>query len=171
MKEEKIAEFKEDFALLIEAGFIAVKQLDEVSAMRLFQAAQVLKPSHTTPRIGMGFIALNKMEVKKATQIFEEIFKQDPDDDLVQCYLGICYLLTKGKLNKGEKLIKKAMEKTTDPTITNLGNIALQWVEKDLSKKSMVPFLANQPDSPPEEEEKNLEEDKIEEKGEEKNQE
>ena len=28
--------FKDDFALFIEAGFIAVKQLDEIAARRLF---------------------------------------------------------------------------------------------------------------------------------------
>ena len=73
MDEFKLAEFKEDFALFIEAGFIAVKQLDETSASRLFDAAQVLSPDHSAPKIGLGYIALNKLEVKQATKIFEEV--------------------------------------------------------------------------------------------------
>lgn len=154
MEEEKLAEFKEDFALLIEAGFVAVKQLDEVSATRIFQAAQALSPSNTAPRIGMGFIALNKLEIKEAMQFFEGVTQQEPDNYLAQTFLGMCFLLTKGKRNKGEKLIKDAMEKTSDQTIKNLGSVSLEWAEKDLSKKAKAPFFANQPEPSPEEEEK-----------------
>ncbi len=154
MDEEKMTEFKEDFALLIEAGFVAVKQLDEISATRIFQAAQALSPSNTAPRIGMGYIALNKLEIKDATRIFEAITQEEPDNYLAQTFLGMCFLLTKGRRNKGEKIIKEAMEKTDDPTIKNLGAISLEWAEKDLSKQSKAPFFANQPEPPPEEEEK-----------------
>jgi hypothetical protein len=159
MDEEKLTEFKEDFALLIEAGFVAVKQLDEISATRIFQAAQALSPRHTAPRIGMGYIALNKLEVKEAAKFFEGVIQQEPDNYLAQTFLGMCFLLTKGRRNKGEKLIKDAMEKTDDPTIKNLGAISLEWAEKDLSKKSKSPFFANQPDPPPEEEEEIVKEE------------
>lgn len=153
MEEEKIAEFKDDFALLIEAGFIAVKQLDEVSATHIFQAAQTLSPLNTAPRIGMGFIALNKLEIKEATQIFEEVIQQEPDNYLGQTFLGMCFLLTKGRRSKGEKIIKDAMEKADDPAIKNLGVISLEWSEKDLSKKAKAPFFVNQPEPPSEEKE------------------
>ena len=63
MDSDKILEFKEDFSLLIEAGFVAVKQLDETSSIRIFQAAQALSPQSTAPQIGMGYIALNKLDV------------------------------------------------------------------------------------------------------------
>jgi len=142
MEEEKMAPFKEDFALLIEAGFIAVKQMDEVSATRIFQAAQALSPSNTAPRVGMGFIAINKLEVKQATQIFEEVTEQEPDNYLAQTFLGICHLLTKGGRPKGEKIIKEAMEKTDDPAVKNLGAVSLDWKEGDTSKKSKAPFFA-----------------------------
>lgn len=151
MDEEKMSEFKEDFALLIEAGFIAVKQLDETSATRIFQAAQALSPNNTAPQIGMGYIALNKLETKEATRIFEAITQIEPENYLAKTFLGMCFLLTKGKGKKGEKMIKEAMEKTTDPTIKNLGALSLEWAEKDLSKKSTAPFFATQKESPPEE--------------------
>jgi Flp pilus assembly protein TadD len=141
MDQEKLQEFRQDFALLIEAGFVAVKQLDETSAIRIFNAAQALNPTSTAPRIGLGYIALNKLEIKEATQIFEEVNKAEPDNYLARTFLGICCLLSK-KRKKGEKLIHEAMEKSPESTIKNLGAVSLEWAEKDLYKKtSKAPFF------------------------------
>lgn len=140
MEEQKFQEFRGDFALLIEAGFVAVKQLDEISATRIFHSAQVINPTSTAPQIGLGYIALNKLEVKEATKIFEAVLKQEPDNYLAQTFLGICFLLNKPKRKQGEKIIKDAMEKSQDPTIQNLGAISLEWAEKDL-KKLKSPFF------------------------------
>lgn len=142
MEEAKLRDFKEDFALLIEAGFVAVKQLDETSATRIFNAAQILNPDSTAPQIGLGYIALNKLEVKEATRIFEAVTSKEPDNHLAQTFLGMCFLLTKPKRKKGEKLIREAIEKTDDPTIKNLGKISLEWAEKDLSKEK-APFFSS----------------------------
>lgn len=144
---EKLAEFKDDFALLIEAGFIAVKQLDETCASRIFGAAQALSPEHSAPKIGMGYIALNKLEVKQATKIFEEVVAKEPTNWLAQTFLGICFLLNKPKRKKGEKLIQEAMEKSSDPTIKNLGSISLEWAEKDLYKAKSPFFAASEKES------------------------
>lgn len=144
MEQEKFDEFKEDFALFIEAGFVAVKQLDEMSATRIFQAAQALNPTHTAPQLGIAYIALNKMEIKQATQLYEEILRVEPDNYLAQTFLGICNLLTKGKQAKGEKLIHEAGEKTTDPTVKHLADTALEWAGKDLIKKAKAPFFVEQ---------------------------
>ncbi len=138
--EEKLDSFKGDFSLLIEAGFIAVKQLDEVSASRIFHAAQVINPSSTAPQLGLGYIALNKLETKEATTLFEGILLKEPTNYLAQTFLGICHLLSKPKQKKGEQLIREAIEKTTDPTVKNLGQISLEWAEKDL-KKEKAPFF------------------------------
>jgi len=142
MDERKIFDFKEDFSLLIEAGFVAVKQLDETSATRIFNAAQKLSPNNVAPQIGLGYIALNKLEIKKATKIFEEVTQKEPENWLAQTFLGICFLLSKPKRKKGEKLIKEAIAKSSDQTIKNLGNISLEWAEKDL-KKEKAPFFAS----------------------------
>jgi len=140
MSDDKMQIFKEDFSLLIEAGFIAVKQLDETSAVRIFNAAQSLSPNSTAPRIGLGYIALNKLETKEASKIFEEVLKKEPDNELAQTFLGISYLLIKAKRKKGETLILEVIKKTTNPTIKNLGEISLEWADKDLKKKE-PPFL------------------------------
>lgn len=141
MEDDKISQFKEDFPLLIEAGFIAVKQLDETSANRLFLAAQTINPDSTAPQVGLGYIALNKLEIKEATRIFEGIVKKEPENLLAQTFLGMCFLLTKPKRKKGETLIREVLKKTTNPTIKNLGELSLVWAEKDLKKKE-APFLA-----------------------------
>jgi lipopolysaccharide biosynthesis regulator YciM len=161
MEEEKLSDFRDDFQMLIEAAFIAVKQLDEVSATRMFHAAHVLNTTSTAPYIGLGFIALNKLETGKAVKIFEEVLKQEPENYLAQAFLGICFLLNKPKRKKGEQLIKEAMEKTNDQTIKDLGSISLEWAEKDLKKmkKDKAPFFmaseAEAAEANEEEEEKN----------------
>src|SRR5437764_1477285 len=142
MEEQIMQEFREDFSLLIEAGFVAVKQLDEVSASRIFQAAQVMNPSSTAPQIGLGYIALNKLEVKEAARIFESVLKQEPENYLAQTFLGISFLLTQPKRKKGEQLIKEAIAKSSDPTVKNLGELSLEWAEKDLKKEKKAPFFA-----------------------------
>lgn len=141
MSDDKMETFKEDFSLIIEAGFVAVKQLDETSAARLFHAAQALSPNSTAPRIGLGYIALNKLEIKEATKIFEEVMSKEPENYLAQTFLGICFLLSKPKRKKGEKLILEAMEKTDNPSIKSLGEVSLEWANKDL-KKDKAPFFA-----------------------------
>lgn len=143
MTDSKLEDYKSDFALLIEAGFVAVKQLDETSATRIFDAAQTMNPNSTAPQIGLGYIALNKLEVKEATRIFEAVTQKEPQNYLAQTFLGMCYLLQKAKRKKGEKLIQEAISKTDDPVIKNLGAVSLEWAEKDL-KKSESPFFAAQ---------------------------
>lgn len=133
-------EFKEDFPMLIEGGFIAAKQLDEINSTRLFHAAQVINPKSSAPKVGLGHIALSKMDIKKATGIFEQALETDPENYLAQCFLGVCFLMTKDKMKKGEKLIQEAMEKTTDETVSNLGKVCLEWAAKDLSKRAKSPF-------------------------------
>jgi predicted Zn-dependent protease len=101
----------------------------------------MISPDNTAPQVGLGYIALNKLEIKEATKIFEEVVKKEPENYLAQTFLGICFLLTKPKRQKGEKLIQEAIEKTGDPTIKNLGAISLEWADKDL-KKEDAPFFA-----------------------------
>lgn len=156
MEEEIKTVFKEDFSLLIEAGFVAVKQLDEISARRIFQAAQVISPNSTAPRIGLGYIALNKLEIKEATRIFESVVNDEPENSLAQVFLGICYLLTKQKRKKGEKIIQEAKANSDDATIRNLADVSLEWADKDLTKEK-APFFAGLKNKDVEEETEKLE--------------
>jgi len=139
MSDESILEyFAEDYALLIEAGFVAVKQLDEIAAKRLFKAAELLNPDNPASQLGLGYIALNKLQISEATKIFEEILEKDPNHYLSQALLGVCCLLTKNKRKRGEQLILDAKEKSDDPTIKNLSEVCLNWAESDLQSKGTL---------------------------------
>lgn len=140
-EDDLIKTFKEDYALFIEAGFIAVKQLDEVAARRLFKAAELLNPDNPASQLGLGYIALNKLQVTDAIKIFEGILEKDPGHHLAESLLGVCYLLTKNKRKKGEQLILNAKEKTLDPTIKNLADVCMEWSEADLKKKGASPLM------------------------------
>jgi hypothetical protein len=47
----KLEKNKKDFILFLEAGFIAVNQADELSALNLFSAAEVLEPKNPLIKI------------------------------------------------------------------------------------------------------------------------
>lgn len=144
MSDEDILEyFAEDYALLIEAGFVAVKQLDEIAARRLFKAAESLNPENPASRLGLGYIALNKLQMNEAVKIFEDILEKDPQHYLAQALLGVCYLLQKSKRKKGEQLILDAMEKSDDPTIKALSEVSLNWADEDL-KSNASPFSVSE---------------------------
>lgn len=143
MSEESVLDyFSEDYALLIEAGFVAVKQLDEIAARRLFKAAELLNPENPASQLGLGYIALNKLQISEATKIFEEILQKDPSHYLAQALLGVSCLLTKNKRARGEKLIREAKEKSDDPTIKSLAEVCLNWADTDLKPKSSPFSLA-----------------------------
>jgi hypothetical protein len=131
-------EYKKDFSLLIETGFVGIKQYDELSATRIFNAAQVISPKHTGPRIGMGYIQLSKLNTKKAIEIFDQVIKDDPNDSFGQVFAGIAYLLSKDHKEKGKKMIQEVISKTDDPTIKNLGETALSTVDKNEQKQSKI---------------------------------
>jgi hypothetical protein len=133
--DNRLNDFLDDFPLLIEAGFVAVKQLDEVNATRIFNAAQAISPQSTAPQIGLGYIALNKLELKEATRLFNGVLSKEPDNYLAHTFLGICQLLNKAHRNEGEKRIRDAMAKSDDPTVKALGEISLEWADNDLKKK------------------------------------
>lgn len=144
MDEENVLDFfVEDFPLFIEAGFIAVKQLDEIASKRLFKAAEALNPNNPAPQLGMGYISLNKLRVSEAVTTFEAILKKDPEHHLARALLGIAFLLTQDKKKKGEQLIIEAREKTDDPTIKNLAEVCLEWLKKDLGTKNLPPLKAS----------------------------
>lgn len=128
--------FSEDFALFIEAGFIAAKQFDEVSSRRIFEAAQILRPESNVPRIGLGNIALNKLDLKEAAAIFGKLHAEDPENDLVHTYLGISYILSDNKRKDGEAILTAIHEKTSDPIAKELSKSVLESIKLDLAKKA-----------------------------------
>ena len=129
-----LADFKDDFALLTEAGFVAVSHLDEDGAAKMFHAAQLLDETSVLPKIGLAAIALHKLEVKRAVSILEEVLTQEPDNVRAGALLGIGYLLSNQNIEKGEHLLKEAMEKGDDPATKRLGELWLEVLDKGVRK-------------------------------------
>lgn len=125
--------FKEDFILFAEAGFIAVNQADEDAALKLFKAAEMLDPSNTLPKLGIGYLHLHKLELKQATQSFDDVLHKDPHNDMAKAFKGLCLSLMPNAIDKGEKILEQTC-KSKDPAIKEMSNTAIDFVEKFVKK-------------------------------------
>lgn len=133
--------FKEDLPLLVEAGLIAIKQGDEESAKKLFNAVGILDPQNMAKKMGYGLIALHKMDVKTAKESFEEILKVEQTNWRAQSFLAFAYILSvlqdqtseekQECLKKGAKLAQEVVEKSDAPSTKQLAQSLLDW-ERDL---------------------------------------
>src|SRR4051812_17095056 len=120
---------KPDFILLTEAGFIAVNQADEDSALKLFRAAHLLDPKNVLPKVGFGYLHLHKLELTKACKEFEEVLALDPSNDMAKTFLGICMGLQPNATAKGEKILEQTL-KSKDPMIKQLSDTAIGFIDR-----------------------------------------
>jgi hypothetical protein len=114
--------YKEDFILLAEAGFIAVNQADEDSALKLFRAAAILDPKNILPKIGFGYLHLHKLELEV-----------DPNNDMAKAFMGLCLSMMPNSIEKGEKILEQTL-KSKDPDIKKMSGSAIDFVEKFIKK-------------------------------------
>ncbi|GAB4185587.1 MAG: type III secretion system protein CdsG [Simkaniaceae bacterium] len=128
-------EYKEHFALFLEAGYMAVNQADEDSAIKLFKAAEILNPDSHLPKIGYGYLHLHKLELKKAIECFNEVLKVDPANDLAKSLLGISLSFMPEKSMEGEKVLETGIQETSDPELKKLNTMAIDFVENFVKKK------------------------------------
>jgi hypothetical protein len=129
-----IEEFKKDMLLFIEAGFIATNQTDEDAAIKLFKAAEVLDKTNPLIKIGEGYLALHKLELKKAISAFDEVLKKDPNNQMAKVFLGLANSLSPKDMLKGEKMLSET-SKSNDSGVKKLSNMALDFVDKFLKKE------------------------------------
>ena|SRR3989338_11297530 len=125
--------YKEDYILFLEAGFIAVNQADEDAALKLFKAAEMLQPSNTLPKVGFGYLHLHKLELKQAVRIFEEVLEAEPQNEMAKAFLGLCMSMTPNQVEKGEKILEQTL-KSKDPMIKKLSDTALDFVQRFVKK-------------------------------------
>jgi hypothetical protein len=128
-----IKKYREDWLLFTEAGFIAVNQADEDSALKLFRAAELLNPENYLPKVGFGYLHLHKLELKQATEIFEHVLHKEPKNDMARALLGICTSMIPSSIDKGEKILAQTLD-SKDPMIRNLSLTAIDFVEKFVKK-------------------------------------
>jgi Flp pilus assembly protein TadD len=131
---------KEDFIVMAEAGFIAINQADEDAAVKLFRAAQLLKPENSLPKIGMGYMHFLKLELKQASKVFQEVLEKEPSNEMAKAFLGLSIALTPNEADKGEKILEEAT-KSKDSTIKTMAKTAIDFVEKFV-KKAPHPAVA-----------------------------
>lgn len=132
---------QEDFIIMAEAGFVAINQADEDAAIKLFKAAQMLKPKNNLPKIGMGYLHFLKLELKQASKIFQEVLDEEPDNEMAKALLGLSVALTPNDADKGEHILKEAV-KSKDSTVATMAKSAIEFVEKFV-KKSPSPVSAH----------------------------
>lgn len=126
-------QYKEDWLLFTESGFIAVNQADEDAALKLFKAAEMLNPENTLPRVGFGYLHLHKLELKQAVKLFEGVIEKEPHNDMAKAFLGLCMGLMPNTIEKGEKILEQTM-KSHDPMIKQLAGTAIEFVDKFIKK-------------------------------------
>jgi len=124
-----LQKFKDDFFLFLEAGFIAVNQADEDSAVKLFRASEMLNPMSTMSKIGMGYLHLHKLEVKQACQAFQEALDKDPTNDMARALLGISKTFSPDKIAEGEQMLNEVATKSKDPVVKKTADTAIEFVE------------------------------------------
>lgn len=146
---KNISSFKDHFVLLLEAGFIAVNQADEDSAIKLFKAAALLNSNSTLPQVGIGYLYLHKLELKQACKAFEEVLAKEPHNDMAKTFLGLSMTMTTDQVAQGEKILTETATSTTDSQVKTLAESALDFVDNFI-KKSPPPA------TPPKEKRKQL---------------
>ncbi len=141
-----LQDFKQDLSLLVEAGLIAIKQGDEESAKKLFNAVGVLEPQGNSKKMGYGLIALHKMDIRNAQKSFNEILQVEPNNYRAQAFLGFAYILSvlqegvpaEEKINclrKGAELASEVVQKSDSDSTKQLAQSLLDW-EKELQDKA-----------------------------------
>ncbi len=140
-----LQEFKQDLSLILEAGLIAIKQGDEESAKKLFNAIGVIDPKTTSKQMGYGLISLHKMDIKNAIKQFEEVLKMDAQNYRAEAFLGLAHILSVFQettsnedklksLKKGAELAHNVLQKSQEPSTRQLAESLLQ-LERELQEK------------------------------------
>lgn len=131
MSSNLIKELKNDFPILIEAGFVAVNFKDEDSANKLFKAAAILNPESSAPDLGFGYIALNKLELDEAQKHFKDVLKKEPEHELAKTFMGISLVFDPKTRTAGKEMISEILKVTEDEHVKNLCTVSLEWIKKD----------------------------------------
>lgn len=134
----QLQKYKDDFTTLLEGGFIAAGHAEEDPALKLFRAAQLLKPENSLPKIGLGYVHLLKLELKQACHTFEEVLKKEPSNEMCKAMLGLSQALTIKEVDKGEKLLHDALKNSDDQSVKSMAATAIEFIEKFV-KKSPTP--------------------------------
>jgi tetratricopeptide (TPR) repeat protein len=143
MAQEKhyLKQYKPDFALFVESGFVAINQCDEQSAIRLLGAAYMLNPEHPAPHLGLGYLYLNMEQLDRAIISLEESLKRDASMDLTKVLLGGALTLAKKDESRAQKLIEEVTN-SQDPEARKMAQIWTQIRDRLREKNTRKPAAA-----------------------------
>lgn len=140
-----LQDFKNDLPLFVEGGLIAIKQGDEESAQKLFNAIGIVDPQNSARKMGYGLIALHKMDIKTAQKSFQEILQVEQTNWRAQAFLAFSHILSclqdgssaqkREALETGASLAQEVLDKSDAPSTRQLAQSLLDW-EKELQDKA-----------------------------------
>lgn len=142
----QLDEFKKDLPLIFEAGLLAIKQGDEESAKKLFGAIGILEPQGTLKTMGLGLIALHKMDLKNAKSLFKQVLDSDAKNYRAQAFLSFASVLSafqpetsnpekEKALIDGALLAQGVLDNCDIPSTCALAQSVLDW-EIELNQKA-----------------------------------
>ncbi|MBF5050669.1 Uncharacterized protein CLAVI_000284 [Candidatus Clavichlamydia salmonicola] len=142
-------EFKEDFPLFFELGFVAIRQGDELGARRLFDAAKVLNANHIAAEAGYGLSALHKMDLEQAKDHFERVIAVESENFSILSFLALTHMLISQQtslkfeireesLQKSVEYAAQVVENTEVETTKNLAQSVLDWYNVLGDKKTEI---------------------------------
>jgi len=139
-----LQDFKDDIPLLVESGLVAIKQGDEESAKKLFNAVGILDPKNLAKKMGYGLIALHKMDIPAAQKNFKEIVQEEQTNWRAKAFLAFSYILSVlqdgtndekiESLRKAAEISNEVVEKCDVESTKQLAQSLLDW-EKELMGK------------------------------------
>lgn len=143
----KLQDFGVDLPLLVEGGLIAIKQGDEESAKKLFNAVGIIDPQNMVRKMGYGLLSLHKMDIKAAQKSFQEILQVEQTNWRAQAFLAFSHILSvlqegpndekREALETGAKLAQEVLDKSDADSTRQLAQSLLDW-ERELQDKVKV---------------------------------
>lgn len=142
--------FKKDKALLFEVGLVAIRQGDEESAKKIFDALELLDDSQYMSKAGRGLIALHKMFLEEAETYFQEILEKDENNWCVASFLSLTHMLIvlqqgktfevrRNSLERSFNLAKQILEECEIESTRQFAQSLLDW-HRTLAEKSAGPL-------------------------------
>lgn len=129
-----LEQHKDEFILFLEAGFIAVNHADEDAAQKLFAASALLNPKSTLNEVGLGYLHMCKLELKKAEDHFKKVLAVDPKNEMAKTMLGITMSMSPSKGSEGEKLLEE-LAKSSSPEVKKVSKDAIDFVDNFIKKR------------------------------------
>ncbi|MCH9811410.1 hypothetical protein K0U07_01445 [bacterium] len=140
MENQTFAKCDKDYFMMLEAGFVAVNDADEDSALKLFMAAQVLRPNNVFYKIGYGYMHLCKLELKQAEEMFSSVLETEPGNEMAHSFLAITKSMMPGKTSEGEKMLSKIAKDSGDADIKELVTRSQDFIDNFVKKSASSPM-------------------------------